>query len=215
MKAAQTQLIPIAEMTPGMVASIRNSVISRVVGMAVKEFGVTEDRLVVRDIQPYTDLGWQFSDATKGTSEGWKHEMTLTSLGYLTVTGDRTMNDQRFVAIFGIRDGRIGLGATDAVGTATDIKASPFQPVAQIGLVKFTVGGAVKAIWDIHGLEAYVWQQVGFTPAAVIIPQNSAYNISFYLRAVGQNNAGKGVEIYTYLQLVGVTVEPRGVVISP
>jgi len=215
MKAVQTQIVPIAEMTPGMVASIRNSVIEKTVSMASKEMGVSEDRLVVRDIEPWTDLGWELSDATNGTSEGWMHEMTLTTVGYMTVTGDRTMADQRFVAIYGIRDGRVGLGATEVCGSATDVHAALIQPISLVSLVKFSVGGAIKAIWDISSLEAYVYQQVGFTPATIIIPQNASYNISFYNKSSGNHALAKGVELYTYLQLAGVTVEPRGVVISP
>ena len=212
MRASQTQLIPIAEMTPGQVAAIRNSVIEKVVAMTSRETGLPEDGLVVRDILPYTDLGFDYSAATAGTNEGWRHEMTSTTPGYLTVTGSNTMSDQRFVAVFGVRDGRAGEGATH---TATNYVAAPHMNISAVALIKFEIGGAIRAIWDIHTIGANFYSQVGFSPGAVIIPQNTAYNIYFYNKSIGAAGTAKGAGIFVFLQLLGVTVEPRGLVVSP
>ena len=212
MRASQTHLVPLAEMTPGMIATIRNSVIEKLVSMASKETGVPEEGLVVRDILPYTDLGFDYSHATAGTNEGWRHEMTSTTPGYLTATGATTMADQRFVAIFGIRDGRAGEGATH---TATNYMAAPHMRASTVSLIKFEVGGAIRAIWDIHSIGAYFYGEVGFAPGAVIIPQNIPFEISFYTKSLGAAGTAKGAGNFVHLQMLGVTVEPRGLVVSP
>ena len=208
-RAAQTYLVPVQEMTPGMVAEVRNSVIDQVVRIAAKELGMAEKDLVVRDVLPVNDLGFDFSAASGGTGEcNWEFAATVTTVGYATVTGASTMSNNRYVAIFGVRDLRMGIGATYG---CTD-QLGFILPPSPTSLIKFEVGGAVKAIWDTTGLSAYR-EMAGFTTAPILIPQNAAYNIYFYNRPYG--TVGTGIAIYSYLQLIGVTVEPRGQLVSP
>ena len=210
MRATQTHLVPIAEMTPGMVATIRNSVIGQVVALASRELSLNENQLVVRDIEPYTDLGLDYSLASASTNEKWEVAMTGVAVGYYTVTGASTMADQRYVAIFGVRDFGAYIGATMS---ATGQSGAPAIPTNQVSLIKFDIGGATKAIWDSSNIRSYSGKLVGFTPAAVIIPQNASYNIYYYQIASSSPTAAKVG--HAYLQLVGVTVEPRGKTLTP
>jgi len=208
MKASQVYLIPVDEMTPGMIANIRNDVIDQVVKLASKELAMPESQLVVRDIQAYTDLGWDYSSDSAGTVEGWEHSPTSATCGWYTATGAGTMTDQRYVAIFGVRDIRAGLGSTKLASenTGFSLQTNPFS------FIKFNVGGADKAIWDLESL----WStdaMAGFSPAAIVIPQNDSFNIWTYTQPVQSKATGKIAS--GFLQLIGVTVEPRGKIVSP
>jgi hypothetical protein len=207
--ASQTHLVPIQEMSPGQVVSIRNSVINQLLAIVATELSLPQSQLVVRDIQPYTDLSWDYGSASAGTAENWEHDMTGTTVGYTTMT-ENTMGDQRYVAIFGVRDISWGQGAT--AKDATDVAVFN-RPKSGVSLIKFTVGGAIKAIWDMSALAAYTDAQVGFAPSAVLIPQNASYAIAFYQKNIASVATAKSVACF--IQLIGVTIEPRGKVISP
>ena len=217
MRAAQTQLIPMQEMTPGTVVEIRNSVIESLVKIASKELSLPAESLIVRDIHPMEDLLWLFSTTSSATTgESWERNMTESTVGYVTVaTG--TMVNQRYVAIFGIRDGRRAMHGTGAttittIPTTASSNAGDMLYYNLISLVRFTIGGAIKAIWDTTSLLPY-HDMVGFSPSAIIIPQNAAFTIAFYKKGTS-DGATSTAEISTFLQLVGVVVEPRGKVIS-
>ncbi len=211
--AAQLQLIPIQEMSPAEAVAIRNSVIEQLLAYAAKELRKSPDELIVRDIEPYTDLEWDYAAATasgRPAYEHWEYDITTTSVGYKSFTGDTNMADQRFVAIFGIRDARLGIGAT---GTAT-AQGGLAKPHQLMSLIKFTVGGSIAAIWDITGLSAYHFDQAALCPAAIVIPQNVQFNIYGYTRNMNDTKATGEVGTL-WLQLVGVVVEPRGKVVTP
>ena len=101
------------------------------------------------------------------------------------------MADQKFVGIYGIRDGRFSMV------TVEDQCSS---------LWKFDVGHSTKAIWDLSKCYAYRSMIAGVCPSAVIIPQNTYYQIYGYLLTASDNSR---------VMLEGVVVEPRGVTISP
>lgn len=221
MQATQTQLIPIQEMTPGAVGAIRNQVINNLVAQVSRELGLPADKLVVRDIRPLLDLAMYGEAAATATSERWGYVATGTTIGFTTVTGAGTMGDQRYVAIYGVRDRGIMRGASGSAtissATAAIGIASPGGYKQVISLIKINVGGADKVIWDISGVRAYTDAAVAFSPSAVVIPQNASFNIYYYRQGsieVGIETAPVTDEI-CWLQLVGVTVEPRGKVISP
>lgn len=210
-RASQTQLVPMPELTTGQIITMRNSIIQQVVALAARELNMPEEQLVVRDIEPYTDLGMDYGTASAGSSETWIRDFTGVVVGYTSVVGTTaSMGDQRYVAIFGVRDLRAGLGATVQDATTVQPYGMDSQPVS---LIKFTVGGAVKSIWDLSGLSAYPDRQVGFSPAGVLIPQNASFNIEYYQKTF--NAVGTAKSIQAYLQMLGVTVEPRGKTISP
>ena len=81
-------------------------------------------------------------------------------------------------------------------------------------MIKFEVGGSTAAIWQIESMSAYKWDQAAFSPAAVIIPQNTNFNIKFYMKHKSMTKA-TGLVGSIWLQLIGVTIEPRGKVITP
>lgn len=212
-RPTQMQLMPVQEMTPANVAQIRNSVISQLVAIVSQDLGKPENELIVRDILPYTDLGWDYDseDATTSTIEQWKHEIGSAVVGYESAAGASTMADQRYVGIFGIRDTRMSLGAS-VTGATTPM--GTIKPLQVVGLVKFEVGGAVAAIWNIQSMQAYRYDQAAFSPSAIIIPQNVTFTISFYKKNM-LHTKSTGVIGVSWLQLIGVTVEPRGKKVSP
>lgn len=210
MALARTHLIPIQELTPGAVGAIRNQVIADLVRLVSSETSMPEDKLVVRDIRPFGDLQMYAAGTTAATVDEWLYDATTTTANaYTTVTGTATMGDQRYVALFGVRDCRRELGLHATTAGATTARVASVTPYASVvSFIKINVGGGDRAIWDISGINAYTEASVAFSPTAVIIPQNSSYNIGYYFVTTV---AG----LRTYLQLIGVVVEPRGKLISP
>jgi len=210
--AVNTILIPQEELTPGAVGAIRNQVIESVVAKAASELRMSPDQLVVRDVRPATDLAMYSGGTTTSTVDIWEFTATGATAGYSNVSTAAQMGDQRWVAFFGVRDLRKvrGIHATTiAILDVTGLGEAARAPYSQaVSLIRFNVGGGDRAIWDITGIQAYA-APVGFTPAAVIIPQNTSYQIAYSTTKAGQFNAG------IFLQLIGVVVEPRGRTISP
>ena len=215
--ATLATLIPIQELTPGMVGKIRNDVIQGVVALASKELSIPPTNLVVRDVRPFNDLGMYAGGTTAAAIDEWLYDATTTTANAFTsVSGAKTMGDQKFVALFGIRDLRRGVGVhstgmgADWESTAAASDAWHPYPLAGavVSLVKINVGGADKVIWDLTSMEAYQDMNVGFTQAPVLIPQNVSYNLYYYFKTTA---AG----LRAWLQLIGVVVEPRGLTISP
>ncbi len=209
MAIAVVPLIPAHELTPGAIAKIRNDVIDAVVALASKELSMSPDKLVVRDVRPKADLALYGAGTTALTVEDWVYECTSSTINtYTTITGAASMGDNKFVALFGVRDHRLnqncGVHATTGItGTIAG------QSLAQlVSLIKLNVGGADKVIWDTNCLSAYQDNLAAFTPSAVIIPQNAAYNIYYMFRHNVAGSVGR-------IQFVGVTVEPRGKLVSP
>jgi len=172
----QIHLIPLAELSPGQAASIRNEVIDAVVKIASTELKLPADKLVVRDIRPKTDLGY--------ANEDYK-EVTGSTTGVFETMCSGTMADQRWVAIYGVRDD------------------SPSPSVTQL---KFTIGGSDRVIWDIQGLYGVNETKVGLSPSPVIIPQNIPFTIQRYVIAA---------QLGAHIILKGVTVEPVGKTLTP
>jgi len=211
---ALTQLIPIQEMAPGAVTAIRNQVINALVAQASRELNMPASQLVVRDVRPLGDLSLYSTGTTTSTSERWGYVATGTTTGYVAINAaTNTMGDQRYVAVFGIRDKYSGAVS----GSATTATQAGYPSKDVVSLVKINVGGGDKAIWDLSGMYAYTEARVAFTPGAVVIPQNASFQISYYREGsleVGVPTAPVTDE-KSWLQLVGIVVEPRGKVISP
>ena len=216
---ALTHMIPLDELTPGAVGFIRNSVIDNVVAFAARELNLEPGNLVVRDVRPFTDLSMYAAGTTASTVDEWLYDATTTTASAFTsVTGPATMGDNRYVALFGVRDLRLGIGLHTTAMTLMDgtgsllfgsatASGAAIKPGQVISLIKIAVGGSDKAIWDTTCFEGYQ-NLTGFSPSAVIIPQNATFNISYYFKSTV---AG----VRANIQLVGVTVEPRGKVLSP
>ena len=215
---ANTQLIPVQELTPGQIGAIRNEAIGFVVGRAMKELGLAQDRLVVRDIRPVADLAMYSNDTSAATLERWVYGASAAASGFVAVSPTTgTMGDNKFVCVFGVRDlgGNIGkdTGGASATSPATDI-SNP----AHISFVKFNIGGADKVIWDVSGVRAYAGSWAAFSPSPVLIPQNTGFVLYYYLYCHYACVASMGAllaDSEQFLQLLGVTVEPRGLTISP
>lgn len=211
---AQTHLIPIQELTPGAVGAIRNQVINNLVAQVSKELNLPAEKLVVRDVLPKTDLQMYALVGTDATTEMWGITGAGTTTGYVAMSGTKTMGDQRYVALFGVRDRGMHHGPSGSA-TVPITGVYPYKEV--VSLIKINVGGADKVTWDISCIRAYADNNVAFTPSAVIIPQNASFVISYYKTGsieVGALTAPVASEIH-WLQLIGVTIEPRGKTISP
>ena len=222
MATAITQLIPIKEMTPGAVGAIRNQVIEALVAQVSRELSLPVDRLVVRDVRPFNDLQMYSGGTTNSTTDTWGFDTsTVTAAAFTTVTGAKSMGDQRYVALYGIRDLKfaVGIHATSMGTDATTIYGAAGVALGAqwpqiVNQVKINVGGADKVIWDLSAMYAYPTELVAFCPSAVIIPQNISFNIYYQMRGHLTNTA-LAAGARAMLQLIGVVVEPRGKVISP
>jgi len=200
--AKLTQLISSEELTVGQIGAIRNMVTKNLLALASKELKMPTTSLIARDIRPQSDLDWASdANATDGlassavTTDIWQFTTDASLTGWLSciVSASRVMGDQRFMAIYGMRDSRMSMATPTAV---------------QCTMWKIIVGNSVKSIWDTEKLNAYRKNISGFTPSAVVVPQNAQWDIYGYLPAA----AGS---VVTYVNLEGVIVEPRGKVVSP
>ena len=206
---AMTQMIPIQELTPGQIGAIRNGAIGAVVAMVSRELGLPQDRLVVRDIRPYEDLAVYAQLGTTpvlATVNDWMALATAGSGAWQAFTASSTMADQRYIALFGARDQRLAINHS-TVGADVTATIANRQEQARASLIRLTIGGAYKVIWDIRGMQAYSDALVCFSPSPVIIPQNVSYQIHYFNDATTDGTIG--------IQLIGVVVEPRGLVVSP
>lgn len=204
---ALTHLIPIQELTPGQVGKIRNDAIESVVAMAAKELGMSRERLIVRDVRPVADLAMYSTGTTLSTVEWWYYQVTADAAGWTAISSTSgTLGDNKFVCLFGARDLANHVGHSSMAATATTAADTSGWPI--ISMVKLNVGGADKVTWDVSSLRGYS-DHVGFTPSAVIIPQNTSFIIYYY------EEEKNSTAVMTFFQLIGVTVEPRGLTISP
>ena len=194
---SDTYLIPVAELTPGSVSAIRNSVRDYLMNEASARLSMPTSQLVIRDIRPVDDLVMCSATSTAATLDDWKYTTGTTHTWEYWSDEAQTMGDQRFVILYGIRD----LSMRNQAWSVTPV-------VQDISLVKIDVGNATKAIWDVGCLGAYALSgpAAAVTNNPILIPQNVAYQLTVYC------DAGSIVQ---YLQLMGLVCEPRGKVISP
>lgn len=204
-RAAKSFLIPVRELLPSEITRIRNEAIRGVVEMASRELKRPPGELVVRDIRPYSDLDW-CTDATAFNAalsvESWCPTLDSSDCyeAYKGVisSANQTMEDSRWLCITGVKDFRLN-------------EATPVMQV--IHFLKIEVGGNERVIWDLQGMEAYPNLKAAISPSPVIIPQNTAWNISIY--HAGMDEADTECDVVVYLVIDGFVVEPRGKVISP
>lgn len=206
MDAAITTLSPIKELATGQLSAIRNSVMDAVVRKASRELNLPEEKLVVRDIRPYTDLGLYAVTtilATASAADRWGSfyntnavVVTAASGGsYVsTCTASKTIADDTYIAVYGVRDSRNGWVFSSTITAPA------------VTLIKFNIGNADKVIWDLTKAQLYYEESVAISPAAVVMPPLAPIVISYYLHASS---------IACYIQLMGFVVEPVGMVITP
>lgn len=201
---ANIMLIPTEELPQGQVSAIRNAVIQELLAVASRKLNVSPGELVVRDLRPVEDLALYSVGTTAATINNWLFTTAATTAtGYVTVTGDATMADQRFVALYGARDMRRGHGPT-AVVAATDTAIGP----QTVSLIKISLGGGERVVWDMSKCAVYTETCAGVSPTPVMIPERVLYNISYY-----KSQALASAPVYITLE--GVVVEPKGKVLSP
>lgn len=196
--ANYTQLIPVQELAPGELGAIRNEIVKASLNKASAKLGLPISDLVVRDIRPQSDLDWG-SDATTGlanvavTTDIWVLTSDASLSGFLPLitSASAIMATDRFITIYGLRDGRYTDGTIAAQSTT---------------LWKIVVGNSTKAIWDLSKCYAYKDMPCGVCPSGVFIPERTQFQIYGYSIATST---------LTYVMVEGIVVEPRGLVISP
>jgi len=196
MPISDVTLIPAAELSPGALGTIRLQVTKALLETASKELQLPQNDLVVRDIRPQADLDWgSHANFVTGllTTELWTCTTDGANTGFqeIIVSGSDVMADQRFMALYGIANSRF---------TGNTI-AAPC-----VSLFKIVVGNSVKAIWDTEPLNAYRRNAVGVSPSAIIIPQNTQFQLYGYITAV---------TTVCDIHMIGLVCEPRGKVLSP
>ena len=204
--ARQTYLIPVAELAPGAVSRIRNNVIDRVTRIAAAELNRSVSDLVVRDIRPYSDLKWATNtDAVTAalTTDTWictsddSNNYNAFTDAISDISSANVMEDNRWVAIYGIKDLRMCLSTSVA-------RALTF--------LRINVGGNDRVMWDLSNIQSYPDAMAAICPSAIIIPPNTVYQIQFY---GGLSNDGGSTDVASYILVDGIVVEPRGKVLSP
>ncbi|MCD6362141.1 MAG: hypothetical protein J7M38_14885, partial [Armatimonadetes bacterium] len=91
----EIMLIPEPELATGEAAKIRNNAIRSVVAQVSRELRLPHDQLIVRDIDPSTDLDY--------THSTWS-ELTGSTTGVYETMSTGTMDYRRYVGIYGIKD---------------------------------------------------------------------------------------------------------------
>lgn len=204
-RARQILTIPVAELAPGAIAAIRNEIIGILMARASRELNKSPEQLIVRDLRPLDDIGWATHDDIGTTaldenewifeSDDSKNQGTFTAM----VSSDYDeMGDDRYVAIYGVKDMRMSLSS----------------PIAQaLSMLKFNVGGNDKVIWDLQNMQAYPNALAAVCPSpGVIIPPSTAFQIYGYGCLSDGTTA---TDIDCYIVLEGIVVEPKGKVLSP
>lgn len=152
--AIELQLIPIAELATGQAAAIRNGAISAVLQRAVPVLRVSQDKIIVRDIQPYSGGDLDFTYRT------WYETTGASANVYETMTSG-TISDRRFIGIYGIKDS---------------------AEYASVSKIRIKVGNSIKAIWQLEGLYSLNGgPRIGFSPSVVLIPPNTPYTIERFV----------------------------------
>jgi len=204
--ATITTLTPVKELATGQLSAIRNSVIDGVVRKASSELNLPEDKLVVREIRPYTDLGMYSVTtvlATARATDGWGSFLSTGAIVVAAASGGsyvsactaaKTIADDTYIAVYGVRDGRGGQILSNTI------------PSVEVTLIKFNIGSADRVIWDLTKAQIYYKGAVAVSPAAIVMPPLAPIVISLYLHT-------NSLEIQ--LQLMGFVVEPVGKVITP
>lgn len=195
-EAINTLLIPVEELPPGSLGAIRRQVTENLLTMVTTQLKVSRDTLVARDIRPQSDLDWgsntDFANAAV-TTDIWNITSDGSNTGYqgIITAGSTSMADQRWIAIYGLRD----------------MKSCFATIVTQaMTLFKIIVGNSVKAIWDTSKILCYKNNPIGICPSPIVIPQNTQFQFEGYILAT---------TTVSWVSLEGVVVEPRGKVISP
>jgi len=204
MEPAQTLLIPTCELPPGAISQIRNQVKDALVAIASHEMKLQPKDLIVRDLRWVEDLQAYSTGTTAATVNDWTFTTAAgVATGYAVVTPVANMTTNRYVALFGVRDLRWTYGVAQAAPTTR--VALP----QAVSLIKIDVGGGTRAIWDLSKVEGVIiGEMAGICSTAVIIPQNTSYQISYY-KMLAVNS------VIARIVLAGLVVEPRGIVCAP
>jgi len=151
--ATEVQLIPQAELATGQAAAIRNTAIAAVVNQAASILGKSVSDLVVRDIQPATDLGFSYNT--------WMENGGATT-GYQTLTTG-TMASQRFVGFYGIIDWN------EVIGIPL-IRVKSGQSIKAVW--------DLERLYNAFGAAS---PRIGFCPSVVMLPNSTPYTIERYV----------------------------------
>jgi hypothetical protein len=180
MPASQTQLVPAQEMAPGQISAIRNKAIANVLTMVSTKLNLSQDRLVVRGVRADLDLDYGVED--------WAETTGATADAYETMTTG-TIASQTWWCIYGVLVDFARLNCS---------------------FLKFNIGGADRALWPLQELYPEAGGDhtyaVGICPSCLIVPENTPYTISRYVR-----NASSP----SFIMLKSFIVEPRGLLVSP
>ena len=206
-EVANTLLIPVYELAPGAITAHRNKIRDMLVAIAGKDLNLRPNQFIIRDIRWVEDIVGLASAGVTATVNDWTFTTAASATtGFVTVTGDRRMSQNRYLALYGARDLRLTYGSQASVTTNPYTTTIP-QCVSQI---KIDVGGGTRAIWDLCKVQGggMAVDPAGIAMSAVIIPQLATYNIYYYKMIAVNSTVARIV-------LMGLVCEPRGIVVSP
>lgn len=122
MPPSYTQLVPISELAPGEVATIRNEIVRGMMAIAMSQLNIGADKIVVRDIRPKADLDYTYED--------WA-EVTGTTVNAYETMSTGTMGKDKWMGFYGVKDDPDSVSCT---------------------AIKFNIGGNDRAIWLLQSL---------------------------------------------------------------
>jgi len=180
--ATQAQLIPFSELAPGQAAKIKSDFVTNLVNRVANELTKSPTDLVVRDIRAASDIAL-YSAGVAIAVEDWACITGGTTANAYETMATGTIADTRWIGIYGVK-----------------INGS-----CSCTALRFTVGGSERIIWQLQALREDD-DYTGLSVAGVVIPQNTPYTISRWVRVLSSS---------AFIVLKGVVVESRGLVISP
>jgi len=140
-------------MSDAQIQALEEQLISELEKRAINQKVAATGNLVVRDILPYTDLGY--------TDNYWSVALT-TATSYNAVGSDKDLDGKKVIGFMGFRI----------------LSAKPI-----VKLIKFSVGSGATKIKDIWQIEQCQNQNIveGFTKEPVIYNMNDTINIDAWI----------------------------------
>ena len=159
---------------------------------AIKELGLREDELVVRQLRP-ADLGAAVTVAD--------YPIGLTGAAWTTIVNAQTIADNRFVGINGFMNRNCG--TVTALGCGI-LAPATFAPAAE--QIRITRKGSVARYYVVKDIPEFE-NQVGYTDEPVTVDQNTTITVEGLVTTSSS--------ISSVFDIIGAVVEKKGLLINP
>jgi hypothetical protein len=184
------KLIPIDQVSPEQVDTVRESVEAQLISKANQSRSDVK-AWRVRDLLSWTDLGIVSAGQGAATANFWGCGALAASTALIYVP-NTVLASNEFVGIYGI--------------AIRDVNPCVIEVIMQTGN-----GASTKARWNVEGLYASL-QPIGVTPEWVYYAAQDTIQVTLMPNAVGKAVGADGVS--DHVELMGLVCTPAGDVIS-